>query len=103
MLNVNTRKDLKSHIWLKSLEYVMYFLIYVATVPWLGYLPSTVLFALFLALRTGFRSTRALGVSVIFGIAVAVIFRGGLQVKIPAGEVYQHLPDSIRLFALSYL
>ena len=89
--------------WLRSLEYVLYFLIYVATVPWLGYLPSTVLFAVFLALRTGFHSPKALGISVVFGIAVAVLFRGFLQVKIPAGAVYQNLPDSIRVFALTYL
>lgn len=29
--------------WLMSLEYVAYFLIYVVAVPWLGYLPSTML------------------------------------------------------------
>ena len=89
--------------WFKSLEYILYFLIYVAAVPWLGYLPSTVFFAVFLALRTGFHTPRALGISVAFGILVAVIFRGFLQVKIPAGELYQHLPDSIRVFALTYL
>lgn len=89
--------------WLRSLEYVLYFLVYVAAVPWTGYLPATVLFAVFLALRTGFRSPRALGITVVFGVLVAVIFRGFLQVKIPAGAFYQHLPDGVRIFALTYL
>lgn len=89
--------------WLMSLEYVLYFLIYVIAVPWLGYLPSTVLFAIFLCFRTGFRTAPAIGMSVLFGILVAVIFRGFLQVKIPAGELYQHLPEAVRVFALSYL
>ncbi len=89
--------------WAMSLEYVAYFLIYVAAVPKVGYLPATVIFALFLALRTGFRNPKALGISAIFGVLVVVIFRGFLQVKIPAGELYQHLPDSIRVFALTYL
>lgn len=89
--------------WLRSLEFVAYFLMYVTCVPWLGYLPATVVFVVFLSLRTGFRSPGALGVSVLFGVAVAVIFRSVLQVKIPAGQLYEFLPDAIRIFALTYL
>lgn len=89
--------------WLQSFEFVAYFLIYVVMVPWLGYLPSTVVFAVFLALRCGFNSGPAIGSSVLFAVTVAVVFRGLLQVKIPAGALYEHLPDSIRVFALTYL
>lgn len=89
--------------WLKSLEYVVYFLIYVVAVPWLGYLPATMLFAAFLAARTGFHSPQAIGVALLFGAVVAIVFRALLQVNIPAGRVYELLPDSVRVFALTYL
>lgn len=89
--------------WLRSAEYVLYFLIYVALVPWLGYLPSTMAFALFLALRVGYRSKQAILSAVAFGMGVAIIFRAFLQVKIPSGELYNHLPDAVRAFALTYL
>lgn len=89
--------------WLMSLEYVVYFLIYVVTVPWLGYLPSTMLFAAFLALRTGFRSPALIVTAIVFGAVVAIVFRAFLQVNIPAGRVYEYLPDTLRVFALTYL
>ncbi|MEM8812781.1 MAG: tripartite tricarboxylate transporter TctB family protein [Pseudomonadota bacterium] len=89
--------------WLRSLEFVAYFLIYVITVPFLGYLPSTAVFCLFLCARAGFWSARAMGIAVLFGVAVAVIFRAFLQVKIPAGQIYEALPDGLRVFALTYL
>ena len=89
--------------WLMSLEYVAYFLIYVVAVPWLGYLPSTMLFAVFLAVRTGFHAPGTLGIALGFGAVVAVLFRALLQVNIPAGRVYEFLPDGLRVFALTYL
>jgi len=89
--------------WLRSFEYVLYFLIYVALVPLGGYLPMTMVFALFLALRAGFRSWRTLMIAVLFGAVTALVFRGFLQVKIPAGQVYDYLPNAIRSLALTYL
>lgn len=89
--------------WLGSLEYVFYFLVYVKLVPFLGYLPSTVLFDVCLALRVGFRDARIIGIAAIFGVCVAVIFRAFLQVKIPAGTLYENLPEGLRAFALTYL
>jgi hypothetical protein len=89
--------------WVRSLEYVAYFLIYVLLVPQLGYLPSTMLFAVFLTLRSGFRGSGAIGIAALFGFVVTIVFRAFLQVKIPAGAVYEYLPDSIRAFALTYL
>ncbi|WP_171235792.1 tripartite tricarboxylate transporter TctB family protein [Ruegeria sp. HKCCA6837] len=89
--------------WLKSLEYVVYFLIYVVTVPWLGYLPSTMLFAALLTVRLGFRLPGAFCIALVFGAVVAIVFRALLQVNIPAGRVYEYLPDGLRAFALTYL
>lgn len=89
--------------WLRSLEYVPYFLLYVVAVPLLGYLPSTVVFSAALSWRVGFRDRRTLLCVAAFGLGVAVVFRGLLQVKIPAGAVYEHLPGAVRTFALTYL
>ncbi|WP_299897514.1 tripartite tricarboxylate transporter TctB family protein [uncultured Ruegeria sp.] len=89
--------------WLMSLEYVAYFLIYVVAVPWLGYLPSTMLFAALLTIRLGFRLPGAFCVALTFGAVVAVVFRALLHVNIPAGRIYEFLPDGLRAFALTYL
>ena len=89
--------------WLRSLEYVVYFLIYVFVVPVLGYLPTSVLFALFLCARLGFRAPPIFLAAAAFGASLAIVFRAFLQVKIPAGQIYELLPDTIRAFALTYL
>ncbi|MES0885095.1 tripartite tricarboxylate transporter TctB family protein [Roseibium sp. SCP14] len=89
--------------WVSSLEFVLYFLGYVVLVPQLGYLPSTVLFTVFLTLRIGETRIVNLLSAVGFAVAVAVVFRAFLQVKIPAGRIYEALPDGIRAFALTYL
>lgn len=87
-------------MWARSLEYVVWFILYVTAVPLLGYLPSTLIFALLLSLRLGYRSAQALGSAAAFAIAVVLIFKAGLGVKLPAGEIYQFLPDSIRAFVM---
>ncbi|WP_232962238.1 tripartite tricarboxylate transporter TctB family protein [Paracoccus tegillarcae] len=89
--------------WLQSLEFVVYFLIYVAIVPQLGYLPSTLFFCLFLAVRTGFRTANMLLYAAVFACVTAIFFRGFLQVKIPAGAIYDYLPEPLRGIALIYL
>ncbi|MEY8827168.1 tripartite tricarboxylate transporter TctB family protein [Sedimentitalea sp. XS_ASV28] len=90
-------------LWLRSLEYVAYFLIYVIAVPVLGYLPSTMIFCVFLAIRTGFRQARCIAIAALFAVVVVIVFRGLLAVKIPAGAIYDHLPETLRSFALIYL
>ena len=80
-----------------------YFLVYVLLVPVIGYLPTTIVFALLLAMRVGFFSKPMLLSAAVFGAAVAIVFRAFLQVKIPAGQLYEALPDGIRAFALTYL
>lgn len=87
-------------MWARSLEYVVWFILYVSAVPYIGYLPSTLLFALLLVLRLGYRSGAALLSATVFAISVVLIFKAGLGVKLPAGELYQYLPDSIRSFAM---
>ncbi len=89
--------------WLRALEFVLYFLIYVVAVPVIGYLPATLLFTFFLTLRAGFHSGKALALSAAFALVTVVVFRGLLHVKIPSGLIYEHLPSSLRSFAMLYL
>lgn len=90
-------------LWARGIEYVAYFLLYVLIVPILGYLPATMLFTVFLTLRCGFRGRRPILFALLFAAAVTLIFRGLLSVRIPAGAVYDYLPDGLRSFALIYL
>ncbi|WP_434286733.1 tripartite tricarboxylate transporter TctB family protein [Celeribacter sp. SCSIO 80788] len=84
--------------WLRSLEFVAWFLCYVWLVPVIGYLPATMLFAVLLVLRLGYRAPWSFFWAAAFGFAVVAVFKAGLQVKVPAGALYGYLPDSIRTF-----
>lgn len=89
--------------WASALEYVGWFLIYVYLVPLTGYLPTTIIFCILLALRVGYRDKTMLLSSIGAAISIVVLFRVILQVKIPAGALYEYLPDGLRVFALTYL
>ncbi len=88
--------------WLRSLEYAAWFMAYVQLVPWLGYLPSTITFCLTLSWRLGYRSRRWALVNIAFAFVVVFLFKGFLQVKVPAGAVYEFLPDTLRIFMITY-
>jgi len=88
--------------WLRSVEYAGWFMIYVVTVPQLGYLPSTVLFAVILTYRIGYRSAKVLLSAAVFGCVVVLIFKTFLQVKVPGGALYELLPTTLRSFMLTY-
>ena len=75
---------------------------YVLIVPYLGYLPSTIIFISILTLRVGYRDLKFMGAAVAVGFAVVVIFKSLLQVKVPGGQIYEFLPDGIRAFMLTY-
>lgn len=89
--------------WIRSLEYVAWFTLYVILVPVLGYLPSTVIFALIMVFRLGYRSPGAFAAAAGLGVLIVVIFKAGLGVHIPAGQIYQYLPTSLRTFFMVYL
>lgn len=82
--------------WLRSLEFAGWFIAYAALVPIIGYLPSTLLVSVLLVLRCGYGDGRLILTTVGLGFAIVVIFRGVLQVKLPAGAIYDYLPDGIR-------
>ncbi|MGC1496599.1 MAG: tripartite tricarboxylate transporter TctB family protein [Sulfitobacter sp.] len=89
-------------LWVSALEYAGWFIAYAAIVPFAGYLPSTMIFAVLLTLRTGYRSRSALFAAVTSAIVIVLLFKTFLQVKLPSGKIYEVLPDGLRQFMLTY-
>ncbi|WP_073248834.1 tripartite tricarboxylate transporter TctB family protein [Shimia gijangensis] len=85
-------------VWLFTIEWVLWFLIYVILVPIIGYLPVTMVFMPILMWRMGYRSKKMLWISVFFGVAVVILFKALLDVKIPGGATYEYLPGALRSF-----
>lgn len=90
-------------LWLRSIEYAGWFLVYVWVVPKIGYLGATLLFTLVLTYRVGYREKRMFFAAAATGVVIVVLFKSFLQVKIPSGQVYEYLPAGIRNFMLLYL
>jgi hypothetical protein len=90
-------------LWLHSLEFAAWFMVYVLTTPIVGYLPATLVFTVLLAWRMGYRSRVALCSALGMGAAIVILFKSLLQVRIPGGAIYQHLPDALRNFMILYL
>ena len=86
--------------WARAIEYLIWFMAYVAAVPVVGYLPSTVVFTVLLAVRQGYRSAAVLVSAAVLGAAVVTVFKAGLSVRIPGGAVYEHLPAGLRSFMI---
>lgn len=89
-------------LWFKSLEFVVWFLIYVAAVPVIGYLLSTILFGVLLTLRLGYSGLKWVLISTFSAIFVVLLFKAFLQVKVPGGLIYEYLPNGWRSFMLVY-
>lgn len=92
----------EAFLWFSSLEYVGWYLVYVASVPVAGYLIATLVFCLFLTWRAGYRDTRTYIAAAFFGLCVVLFFKSALNVKIPGGAVYDYLPGAIRNVMLRY-
>ncbi len=90
-------------LWCRSLEYAAWFMVYVWLVPKAGYLPTTIIFTLFLTYRTGYRKRLMFFSALLVAIAIVVVFKSLLSVKIPGAQLYEYLPDGIRNFMLLYL
>ena len=84
--------------WLFAIEWVLWFLAYVTVVPIFGYLPTTLAFVPIMVWRMGYRDSTMIWASVGFAVAVVILFKTLLQVKIPGGAVYEYLPDALRSF-----
>jgi hypothetical protein len=88
--------------WLASLEYALWFVVYAFVVPYAGYLPTTVLFAIILVLRAGYRSRTIILWAIVTAVGIVLLFKTFLQVKLPAGQIYDSLPDGLRFIMQNY-
>lgn len=88
-------------VWLRSLEFIGWYMLYVLAIPLIGYLLATILFCAGLALRMGYRG-RTVVIAALFGLFVVLFFKTAMNVKIPAGAVYDLAPDSLRYILLRY-
>ena len=86
--------------WLRPLEFALYFVAYAASIPWLGYLLSTAAFMPLLGLRTGVRSLSGLGLLAGMGIGIVLVFKTGLEVRMPPGALYDLFPPQVRNFLI---
>ena len=89
-------------LWVSSLEYAGWFMGYAFVVPYTGYLPTTVLFAVFLALRVGYRSAKMLLAAAGSAVFIVLLFKTFLKVNLPSGLIYEQLPDGLRQIMLTY-
>ncbi len=89
-------------LWVASLEYAGWFIAYAAAVPYAGYLPTTIIFAVVLALRAGYRKAPALLAAGASAVVIVVLFKAFLKVKLPSGLIYESLPDGLRQIMLNY-
>lgn len=87
-------------LWVRSAEYLFWFMVYVLAVPLIGYLSATVLFGLLLTFRVGYNSQKIYISITLTTVAIVVIFKSLLLVKIPGGLVYEYFPDAIRNFLI---
>ena len=89
--------------WLEPAEYAAWFMAYVFTVPIVGFLPMSLVFACALAWRLGYRGRLPMVLAAAFAIATVILFKAILSVNIPGGQIYEVLPGGLRSFFLTYL
>lgn len=89
-------------VWLGFAEFAGWFLLYVLLVPRLGYLPMSILMAVALVWRSGYRSARMMLIAAMMGIGTVLLFKTGLRVNVPGGAIYEFLPAGLRNFFIVY-
>lgn len=89
-------------LWITSFEYAGWFILYAVAVPYAGYLPATVVFAVALALRAGYRRIATLSAAALSAVMIVVLFKALLRVNLPSGRSYEALPDGLRQIMLTY-
>jgi hypothetical protein len=87
--------------WIRSLEFIGWYMIYVAAIPVIGYLFATLAFCTLLTLRVGYRGNAVIWAT-IFGLSVVLIFKSAMNVKIPGGAIYEYAPEGLRYILLRY-
>lgn len=89
-------------LWARSLEYAAWFIAYAAAVPYMGYLPATIVFAIALAFRVGYRKVSILFAAAMAAVVIVLLFKTMLKVNLPSGLIYESLPDGLRQIMLTY-
>ena len=93
-------RKIEVFFWFRSLEYALWFLLYVYAVPEIGYLGASILFMLGLTFRLGYREIKIYLIAVFTAFSIVLVFKTFLQVKIPGGQIYEYLPDAMRNFMI---
>ncbi len=89
--------------WIKSLEFIFYFLAYTFLISFLGYLFSTLVFAVFLTYRLGYRTFKWICISLFSAFCIVLIFRTILQIKTPINIwLYDKFPETLEIFMKIY-
>jgi hypothetical protein len=88
-------------VWLRSLEFIGWYMLYVLAIPIIGYLLATISFCVGLALRVGYRGRNVL-IAGLFGLFVVLLFKTAMNVKIPGGAIYDYAPASLRYYLIRY-
>lgn len=91
----------EASVWVRSLEFIGWYMVYVWAIPVIGYLSATVVFCSALAFRLGYRG-RMIGWAALFGLCVVLFFKTAMNVKIPGGAIYEAAPESLRYILLRY-
>jgi len=89
-------------LWVCALEYAAWFIAYASAVPYTGYLLTTVVFAVALTLRAGYRRPLIIISAAVCAVVIVVLFKTFLQVNLPSGLIYEYLPDGLRQIMLTY-
>ena len=87
-------------IWIRSIEFACWFLLYVVLVQYIGYLLATCIIAFCLSYRVGYQKKTMLSYSVLTALSIVLGFKTFLEVKIPGGIIYEYLPDTLRTFMI---
>jgi hypothetical protein len=89
--------------WLRAVEFVAYFIVYTRSIELIGYLFATIIFAVLMVFRLGYRSWRWLGITIAVSFASVLFFRTMLQIKTPVNIwLYNQLPDGFERFMKVY-
>ncbi|WP_342077025.1 tripartite tricarboxylate transporter TctB family protein [Yoonia sp. SS1-5] len=89
-------------LWFASLEYAAWFIAYALAVPYSGYLLTTIVFAIVLTLRVGYRKTSIIVGAAVTALLIVLLFKTFLKVNLPSGLIYEVLPAGLRQFMLTY-
>ena len=89
-------------LWISSLEYAGWFMVYAFAVPTTGYLLTTIVFAILLAIRAGYRTPKMLIAAGGSALLTVLLFKTFLKVNLPSGLIYEQLPDGLRQFMLTH-